>query len=501
MDQLKTLIFVLALFGTEHAQAADTGLVVAWDERETSASFIGILDADAPSAFLRPPMAMPRNGWLRAALGDVFHVSLISGMITRVDPQAWVIRKTFDFGAGAELRDIFVASSATAFVSSASSDALLKLDLRSGQWTEAVNLAPVGVAPGELATETMMADAGRLYVQLRRPLGSMEKSAVAVVDLATETLIDVDPDTSGVQAIELMGTEPRLKMQRIPGTRRLMLSATGASLDFGGLETIDLDLLQSEGLVLREHLDTPLNDLGPFVMLDGERGWYSGSTDIVLSSHLHPFTLSEGGLTRAVDNVTFFFAPVIVHETDSDRIFWPVPDGLKFFDADSGAEAGSSPTDLFIGDPTDLALVPLGGLALNAGLNGNWWNGPARDGEGLQIEVVKGGSGGLVLVATFYSYDPDGNQIFLISVGEVIGNKAEVEVFITSGGLWGDEFDPALVQERLWGHGLFTASSCDAMHMALVPNAEALGLGYTNLAYDLVRLTTPAIPCPLENEN
>ena len=94
-----------------------------------------------------------------------------------------------------------------------------------------------------------------------------------------------------------------------------------------------------------------------------------------------------------------------------------------------------------------------------------------------------------------------GNQIFLVAVGTVNGDRAEVEVFITEGGRWGDNFDPALVNESQWGTGTFTASSCSAMHMTLMPNAEFRALGYTDLEYDLIRLTTPAAPCRIENSN
>jgi streptogramin lyase len=134
---------------------------------------------------------------------------------------------------------------------------------------------------------------------------------------------------------------------------------------------------------------------------------------------------------------------------------------------------------------------------INAGLNGNWWNGLDRNGEGVQVEVSDDGDGGLTFVATIYSYNTLGNQIFLIAVGTVNGDTAEVEVFITQGGQWGDDYDPAFVNESQWGTGTFTASSCEAMHMALIPNAEFQGMGYTDLMYDLMRLTTPVISCPL----
>lgn len=138
---------------------------------------------------------------------------------------------------------------------------------------------------------------------------------------------------------------------------------------------------------------------------------------------------------------------------------------------------------------------------INAGLNGNWWNGPARSGEGVQVEIADGGDGTMILVATIYSYDGIGNQIFMIAVGTVNGDTVEVDVFITNGGIWGDNYDPALVIETQWGTGTFTANSCDTIHMILVPNDTFQGMGYTNLEYDLIRLTTSATACPIGNPN
>ena len=138
---------------------------------------------------------------------------------------------------------------------------------------------------------------------------------------------------------------------------------------------------------------------------------------------------------------------------------------------------------------------------INAGLNGSWWGGPARAGEGAQIEVSAGAEGSLIVVATVYSYDTMGNQIFMIAVGTVNGNTVEVDVFITEDGLWGDFFDPMLVLETQWGSGTFTANSCESLHMELRPNAEFQVLGYTDLMYSLVRLTTPVLPCPIDNPN
>jgi len=136
---------------------------------------------------------------------------------------------------------------------------------------------------------------------------------------------------------------------------------------------------------------------------------------------------------------------------------------------------------------------------IDPGHSGNWWNGPARSGEGVQIEVSDGGDGELVFVVTIYAYGPEGGQIFLVGVGTPESDIAQVDVYITGGGLWGDDFDPDEVVETQWGTGTFTASSCGLIHMTLAPNLTYEAEGYTSLEYDLVRLTTPAVACPLGN--
>jgi hypothetical protein len=146
----------------------------------------------------------------------------------------------------------------------------------------------------------------------------------------------------------------------------------------------------------------------------------------------------------------------------------------------------------------DITLTEPPPFEMNPGMNGNWWGGPERNGEGAQVEVADGGDGSEVLVATVYSYDSNGSQVFLVAVGPVEGDQAEVEVFITEGGSWGEGFDPEKVNMPAWGTGRFTAVNCRTLLLSLTPNEQFQNLGYTQLSVDLVRLTSSLIPCPLD---
>ena len=113
------------------------------------------------------------------------------------------------------------------------------------------------------------------------------------------------------------------------------MSATGAFHDNGGFELIDLDAMASLGLVVREQEEAGA-DAGAFTMVDGQRGWLVFSTDLLLSSHLHAFTLTGGMDPFEADVALNYFAPHLVYHAASNTLFWPEPDGVQPFDATTG---------------------------------------------------------------------------------------------------------------------------------------------------------------------
>jgi hypothetical protein len=146
-------------------------------------------------------------------------------------------------------------------------------------------------------------------------------------------------------------------------------------------------------------------------------------------------------------------------------------------------------------DP-DKSLADFG---LDGGLTGTWWN-AARSGEGfvLQFGYVPGTTN-LTLFASFYTYDNMGNQAWLVALPtSIAGTTVNVDVYITGGRMWGDDFDPDDGATTLWGSGTFTFPTCTSGSVSLVPNANAQALGYSNLAYQLTRedFLGTATACP-----
>jgi len=134
-------------------------------------------------------------------------------------------------------------------------------------------------------------------------------------------------------------------------------------------------------------------------------------------------------------------------------------------------------------------------IGLDPGLTGTWWN-ASRAGEGILLEVGYA-NGKLFMFASFYTYGPDGEQVWLIAqLTSADGTTANVNVFMPQGGEWGDDFDPDDVTEVPWGSGTFTFPTCSGGSFDVTPNQAMTDMGFTNLAYSLTRTLESGISCP-----
>lgn len=346
------------------ADAAGERIAVAWDDVALQGR-LAAQDAAPPYAFVTPTLSVGGDGLVRAEPGRVLHLSRTTGVLTLVDAQAWTVEESFALGASELPRDIATVGAHSAYVSRRNARFLWRLDLESGARVDAVDLAPLGAGDGNPAQDMMLVHEGRLYLQLAGEPGTSQPHALAVVDLASETLVDADPDLPGIQGIALVGTGPRFKMQIVPGANQLLVSATGAFHDDGGLERIDLTNLTSMGLEVFEQIEAGA-DLGAFVQLDGSRGWLVFSTDLLLSSHLHPYTFETGMDPFEADVLLDYFVPHLVYVRPSDTLFWPEPDGVQPFDGTTGVPRAEATPLPVAGIPTDLALLASAQVAFAA---------------------------------------------------------------------------------------------------------------------------------------
>ena len=148
----------------------------------------------------------------------------------------------------------------------------------------------------------------------------------------------------------------------------------------------------------------------------------------------------------------------------------------------------------YVEDNDDVAI------GITGGFSGNWYL-KARDGEGFVLDVapnmVDGEQEGWQMIATYYSYDGMGNQVWLIGNDVIAGESVTVPVWMTDGGTFGVLFDPQTVNRTEWGTLEFTFSSCWRGHVTVTPNQEMqdAGMGFEPVDFDIERLTPPG-ECP-----
>jgi hypothetical protein len=120
----------------------------------------------------------------------------------------------------------------------------------------------------------------------------------------------------------------------------------------------------------------------------------------------------------------------------------------------------------------------------DGGASGQWFN-PTRDGEGIFLEIVPGSSGKSVAVSWF-TYDMDGNQMWLTGIVEVSdqATSATIPVTVTDGPVFGPGYNPADLNSQAWGTLTVTFSTCTD---GLLAYESSTGFGSDTIS--LLRLT------------
>lgn len=118
--------------------------------------------------------------------------------------------------------------------------------------------------------------------------------------------------------------------------------------------------------------------------------------------------------------------------------------------------------------------------ALERNVSGMWWD-PARDGEGLVVDLIDESSA----VVYWFTYDTRGNQLWLVGTGNIVANRIEVgQMLRPSGGVFGVDFDPDEVALDPWGEVTLTFPACK---QATIEYDGPSGFGSGSI--DLERLT------------
>ena len=343
-------------------------IVVAWT-MDSGAGRIRAMSTKSPWQFDGPEVVTGGDVTLHCGGGRLFALSRSEGTVSIVDLSIQQVLPVASLEPGDPV-DIAVTGPDIAYLTRRSATHLLRLDVDTGATTDVVDLSSFADNDGIPDLGSMAVHGGRLFVQIRRfndalPFGYSPPAYIAVIDIESEQLVDTEPGIPGVQAIELLGTAPKYKMQvlpqrmdPVPTTADLFVSASGAMHDMGGLEIVDLGTLRSRGLAISEAFDDVGADIGPFVMVTADEGFLVSTTDLIASSHLQRFTV-DGGMDPPPDLAQSigYYAPAIVLDSDQNTLYFPIGNadesGIKVLDVASGIPLmpGLTKTD---GKPTDL---------------------------------------------------------------------------------------------------------------------------------------------------
>ncbi len=261
----------------------------------------------------------------------------------------------FSVGNGANPHDIEIVAPDKAYVTRYETTSLLIVNPQDGAELGEIDLSAFADADGLPEVSQIVRVGDRLYLSCQRldrngGWGPVDVSYLIVVDLATDTLVDVDSDAEGVQGIALSVANPN--SMAVVGEQ----IAVGVVVNFGdragGVEIVDTATNRSLGLVVSE--EGLGGDITSMVLVDQNRG-YAVVADENFANSVRPFDLSSGTVGAPLENISGGFIPSLA--VDGDRLIVadrgsfsdPTSAGLKFYDAATGA---------FLLGPIDTGLPP-----------------------------------------------------------------------------------------------------------------------------------------------
>jgi hypothetical protein len=182
-----------------------------------------------------------------------------------IDPdRGFLTLRQFSTGNGTNPQDIAVVSPDKAYVSRYGSADLLIVNPHTGVTLGTISLAAFADGDGLPEMARMAVVGSRLFIACQRLTHFMpvDPSVVAVVDLSTDAVVDVDPTTPGVQGIPLPLKNPVTDLVFDPVAGRLLVGCAGAFgvLD-GGIVAVDVTTLTAHTIVTETTLGGDIGDL------------------------------------------------------------------------------------------------------------------------------------------------------------------------------------------------------------------------------------------------
>lgn len=131
-------------------------------------------------------------------------------------------------------------------------------------------------------------------------------------------------------------------------------------------------------------------------------------------------------------------------------------------------------------------------FSVNSGLSAHWFN-PERSGEGLVLEILSDESALLY----WFTYGEEGNQRWLLDVGEIDGDQIMFpELIVTRGGQFGPDFDPDEVAYEVAGEAVLKFSDCNNAEFSYTAFGESATRQMVRLTQTMAAGCQPAHGVP-----
>lgn len=347
------------------AGATDFAFVTTTDYITGNASILWLTEPITVDCNVR---ALHSDAVARYFDGYVYVVNRFLGdNIQILDPQnGFSTVKQFSVGAGSDPHDIAVLGANKAYVTRYNTNVIWIVDPVAGVQTGSIDLSSLADADGLAEVHTMCRVGGRVFVTVQRldrnspgwpPVGT---SYVAVIDTATDALVDADPVAPGVQPIALVGTNPYSDLELDPYSATLYVSCAGRwGLADGGVESIDPVDLQSNGIVFTE--TAAGGDMIDVEIAGGDRGFA-----IVSDSDFFTLLIAYNALTGVKTGTLFDPNAYVLQDIEvspSKELFLadrtPTDPGIRIYDVFTNAEIATDPIDTCL-PPYDITFsVPV----------------------------------------------------------------------------------------------------------------------------------------------
>ena len=262
----------------------------------------------------------------------------------------------YSTGNGSNPHDIAFVSEEKAYISLYERTQLLIVNPVTGDSLGTVDLSTFADADGLPETSQLAVHSGQLFAachRLDRENGWVptEFSAIAVIDVTTDQLVDADPAAEGMQGIEMTSKNPAGAAHR--GSKWIVSAVnTYSDLTDGGIEVIDLAAMRSEGIVLDEAAVG--GNLSSLVMTSDSDG-YAVVTDENFVNTVKRLDLTAGSVSQGLDGLSGGFVPGLgvfgerLYILDQGSFGDPASAGVKVYDVS---------TDELVAGPIGTGLPP-----------------------------------------------------------------------------------------------------------------------------------------------